>query len=415
MEFFSDLKEIWNSFYLTIIPEEKKLSKEFWKINKDDLFCYSFMLLSTLTIWIFATRFKDKNAIIKYWDGPNYIFAAITMYRVNETYDPWVKFYHYPRYYFACHLPGYPIVIRLCSYLCFNNYYLGSYLSILFCSFLLVYSFRRFLIVYNCVKNPLFSTILISLIPTRLSIYHSVCASEPLYIGFACLALTFYKIKKYPHMMLCVWACCITRIEGMAVGATIGACFLLQFDILHALMMFLTFAADFGVAFMHKQVYGMWDAYLKFNQERQGIIAWPPMQKVYFFSQQEDHVDTYSFVSYYIVLIISLLVTVPKNGPASIIGFIHSLYILVLFHIDIYRYSLPCSIFTFIIGFDNLFNSQSGNIAVYMIFLLLLVLIGVYGGGQIRTNQCGDYFLSLVMNLTTFDFREHNVNNATKS
>ena len=398
-DFLNDFKSVWHSFYTSIQPC-KSTPPTFWKFCKDDFKCVVVMFFTTFLIWVTAMKLTDPRAVVKCWDAPNYIFVAITLYNCDGIENPWSIMYQYPDYYLACHLPGYPLIIRFCSFFTFGNYVLAAHLSILLCDFLLVYSFRRMLIVYNCSENPTFLTMLLAFIPSRLAVYHSLPASEPCFLTCVCFAFIFYKISNYHMLILSIWYCCITRIEGMAVGATFGFCFLLIFDIPHAAMMFLTFVPDICLMIMHKMIYGEWMAYFLFNQKNQGIIHWPPMYKLVYFAQQQDHVDTYSFVAFYVLLSITWISMITKNGPVSILSFIFLIYITLLFHIDIYRYGLPASVFCFLIGGDKILTSPKAMKAFKIVFFPYLVLLANYGGGQIRSNTCTDYFFEFVMRAT---------------
>ena len=415
MEFFHDISEIWNDFYSTLQPT--KQPPNFWKIQLEDWICFFILFFSTLFIWLnsfaageqseltdnlgFISKIlKDPIAPIKYWDGPNYLFVAATLYNTDNVENPWTTVFQFPDYYLACHLPGYPLFIRFCSFFSFGNLIIGGYISILLSSFLLIYVFRRVLIVYNCSENPLLLTCLLPFIPTRLTLYHSVPASEPLFLSFVCFSLIFYKLAHYSFMIFFVWLCCITRIEGMAVGATYGFCFLLLKDIPHAAMMFLTFVPDICLVIMHKAIYGEWMAYFKFNQKNQGIIQWPPMNLIISSSKHTNDLTTYSFIAYFLVLIFSWLFVIPKNGPAAILSLIFILYIPLLFHIDIYRYGLPASVFCFLIGLDKLWSSPKMKNTLKIIWLPYFIFLRSYAAGQITSNSCMNFFMPYVTNPT---------------
>lgn len=47
------------------------------------------------------------------WGGPNDLYAGATLYDIRP-YNPWTPHFRFPESYFACHLPGDPLVIRLC-------------------------------------------------------------------------------------------------------------------------------------------------------------------------------------------------------------------------------------------------------------------------------------------------------------
>ena len=182
------------TFYRSLFPVSNP-PKNFWRINYDDIKCFFLMAFTTISVWFASSLTGSSTSVVCYWDGPNYVFAGITLYDISRD-NPWTRTFNYNPSYFACHLPGFPLLIRLCAFFTIGNYLYADYMAILVSGFLLCYSFRRVLIIYGCVDNPLYSTLLISIFPMRLFIYHSVGASEPLFISFVCFSFIFYKYDK---------------------------------------------------------------------------------------------------------------------------------------------------------------------------------------------------------------------------
>lgn len=395
-----DFKTIWNQFYKSV-SETTPVPDGFWRLDGEDALCFLCMILVTIFVWIAAELQAGPFAILKYWDGPNYIYVGITLYNAGSKQDPWERTFSYPTYYIACHLPGYPLIIRFISFFTFGNWILAAYFSIIFSSLLLVYAFRRLLIIYDCVKDPTTTTQMLTVVPTRFMIYHSVVASEPTFLAFVCFALIFFKTQNIPLMLASVWYCCITRIEGIAIGATIGACYLLRLDIAHALMMFSTFLADFGILMMHRKLFNEWFAYFKFNFSHQGLIHWPPLYKLIGYAGSTDMVELNTFLLYFMILTPGVVLLYTSCGPVAIFATIFNLYVTVLYHIDIYRYGIPGSVFAFLIGYDRLWSSPQLQTTLFIVGLPLLLLLLFYSTGQIITNSCGDDFLSYILSFAT--------------
>ncbi|EAY21626.1 hypothetical protein TVAG_013930 [Trichomonas vaginalis G3] len=398
-----DFRSTWSRFYNSV-AETTPVPDKFWHPDLEDAKCLATMYLVTFSIWLSAMLTDGPLAILKYWDGPNYIYVGITLYDSGTKVDPWKRTFSYPYYYIACHLPGYPLIIKLMSFFTFGHWALASYLSILFSTGLLVYAFRRLLIIYDCVNNPTLTTMLLSVIPTRFMIYHSVIASEPTFLAFVCLSLIFYKIQNIPLMMTCVWYCCITRIEGISIGATIGLCYLLRLDIAHALMMFTTFLADFALLIMHKKLFNEWLAYFKFNFSHQGLISWPPLYKLIGSAGFTDMVEINTFLLYFLLLTPGVILLYGRCGPVAIFASIFNAYVTILFHIDIYRYGIPGSVFSFLIGYDRLWSSSQIQNTLLASGLPLIVLLLTYAAGQIMTNVCGNDFLEYVFSFARSEY-----------
>ena len=385
----------WESFYTTLTPEQK-MPEGFWKLTERDLYGFCAMILTTWSIWTALALTEDFNDILCYWDGPNYMFAAITMYDITRD-NPWTKYFKYNPSYFACHLPGFPLVIRFFAFLFFGHYYVASLAAIIFCGLLLSYAFRRLLIAYKCVSSPTMTTVLLAFVPMRLVIYHSVGASEPLFIAEVCFVMIFYKYGMRTHLLVAVWACCITRIEGMAVGAAIGACDLLRLDIPAAMSMFLTFLAPIGLMIMHKGMFGDAFAYLTFNSGRQRLIVFPPFREMRGKRASDNANHLHSFMDFYFPYAFGALLVLLKAGPVGVFACLHLAYVSLLRHIDLYRYALPAGVFSVLIGFDFLWSDNRTKHALMMLAPFYWIEMMLYATGQIHSNKCPIWFLSEVL------------------
>ena len=398
---FHTFKIIFNNelrgFLRSIKPysPNEPIPSSFWKVGYYDFFCFFIFFTVSVSIWLATYLTGDFKSIIAYWDGPNYVYAAITLYEIPRD-NPWFQLFGYKPDYFACHLPGYPLLIRLCSFFTCSNYIYADFLSIIICNFLIVYSFRRFLMVYNCVSNPILTTCLLSLIPMRFTIYHSVIASEPLFITLVCFSLIFYKINSFSAMLISVWGCCIIRIEGMAVGFAIGLCFLLLKDIWNALKMFLTFVPILILLLFHYAMFSDMFAYVHFNSGVQHLVTWPPFPEIRSFKTDYDILHLHSFIDFFIPLIIGTICLFKHSGPIAIFSFVNLIYVSLLQHLDLYRYSLPAAVFSYLIGFDVFWSSKYGKSICILGLPLYFVGILIYSSGQIHSNRCSDQFLDAV-------------------
>jgi len=379
--------------FLDQLKSAKKAPKGFWKICLSDMVAFVAILAINILTWIYVGLNGSVNSIVYYWDGPNYMYAAATLYDIPRN-NPWTLGFKYPPSYFACHLPGYPLVIRFSALLTFGNYFLASYIAILITSILFVYAFRRLLIIYNCVENPLFSTIISIFVPIRFFIYHSVGASEPLFLSFVCFSFIFYKTNSFFFLILSVWGGCITRIEGMAIGATIGFCYLLSFNIVRALSMFLTFVAPLFLVIFHQFRFNDAMAYIHFNKDQQNLIVWKPLHELS--EAHSDKLYSYSSIVSFFFCALGVIVLFEKCLPVAIFCSIYLVYISLLFHIDVFRYSIPVSVFSFIIGFDVIWNQKYTKLVFLSVSPLFLIIALAYASGQIHSNRAPDSFMDHV-------------------
>ncbi|EAX81398.1 hypothetical protein TVAG_548710 [Trichomonas vaginalis G3] len=379
------------------LPQESvsntKREKSLWALDRDDLICSLTMVASIFCVWCSAAYYGSLNSILCYWDGPNYLYAGETLYKIPKD-NPWTLQFQYPPSYFACHLPGYPLFIRIFSTIFFGNYILGFYFSIIAESLLFIYTFRRLLIVYQCVENPLFSTIATCFLPVRFLIYHSVGASEPLYLTSISLSFIFYKQNRFWLMMLSVWLGCFTRIEGMAVGFAIGLCYLVSLRIFRAFGMFLTFVSTIILLGFHQYRFHNPFAYIDFNSGSQKLIKWPPLNDAYYV-QPEVFYSYGALGSFFIFLMGSLLIF-EKCPPLATYCVVHMIYVSLLFHIDVFRYQIPASVFAVAIGYEKLFRPKIYKIIMLILLPFYMFVTLSYAGQQINSNMAWPQFMEQI-------------------
>ena len=101
-----------------------------YKIQKNSPLWNILILLLAVSVSSLAFLFftGDWQHLVRYWDGPNYLYVAKTLYNIpaNHPFTP----YKTTAAYFACHLPLYPMLIKTFSFLSYPVSLLWStYLS----------------------------------------------------------------------------------------------------------------------------------------------------------------------------------------------------------------------------------------------------------------------------------------------
>lgn len=370
-----------------------KSRKQLWELDSFDFVLFTVYLATFFLIWITTSITSDIYTIMSYWDGPNYVYAAKTFYNIPED-NPWSRYFGMQPSYFACHLPGFPLIIKVFALLFFGNYWIGDILAILSTSFLSIYLFRRLLLVYHCVKYPRLTSLLSLFLPIRMVIYRNVGASEPLYISLVFLAFILYKQNKKFYMILTMWYASLTRIEGLSIVGTIGLCYLLKLDILSAIFTSLGFFGFFMSLLFHKIKFGDFLAYFNYNQSSQHLLSFPFSNIIeYTFSIRA----VYRFLLQHIIMLIGLIKLYKVSLPLSIFSTVYFLYSTSLNHMDVYRYSLPGYILCLLIGLDALWSSNRFRKHLIPISLFYLFSLLFYANGQITTNVSGIDFLKSVM------------------
>jgi hypothetical protein len=356
------------------------------------------MFSVTVFLWLVAMGFLGRFAIIAYWDGPNYIYAAMTLYRIPRN-SPITRSPAFQPSYFACHLPGFPLAIRLAGTLLLSHFGLGMHLAILFSSMALTYVFRRLLILYNASHNPVRSSILLAFIPIRFVIYHTVGASEPLFLVYCFLAFIFFRVNLIWPLVLSMAGAMITRIEGLALLGTIGLCYCLRFDILRAVLVGLTISAPAALLAFHHLRFGDWLTYYRVNQGRNKLLSWPPFREVLWFARNSDDVNFHlSALGLFVLFAVGVVLVIPVSFPFAVFSIVYVVFVSVLFHMHIYRYALPGYVFAVFVGFDEVWASKAFARAWMWIGPGYLAVMVWYAVGQIGSNAASSWFVQTVLN-----------------
>lgn len=183
-------------------------------------------IVSTIFVWLpfilessllwFPYSNSDNitfDMLYRYWDGPLYVVVAKTLYLIRPEDNP---FNHWPYYlsdtYYIIILIGYPLFIRLFSFIGYYNSML--FVVVLFSSFDAVL-FYKLLKDFKYVENPFYMALLWIFLPPRWLIYHSVGASEPTFLFFSMASFYLYKREKYALSGASAAFAAITRFVGV--------------------------------------------------------------------------------------------------------------------------------------------------------------------------------------------------------
>jgi hypothetical protein len=370
---------------------------KFWALDQGDYMGLGSMASIILFLWLVALASGGKYAVISYWDGPNYIYAGMTLYHIPPD-NLWTKSFRYPPSYFACHLPGFPLAIRLFATLCFNQFLIGAHLTILVVSLLHIYLFRRVLWIYDAVVNPALSALFLSFIPIRMIVYHTVGAREPLFLVFVYLAFIFLKVNKTFPLFLSTAGACITRVEGLILSGTVGLCYCLRLDIVRAFVIGLDLLAPASVLLLHHFRFGDWKAYYHFNQGHNALLHFPPGFELRDGAVGNSDVQYHlSALSLFAIFAVGTLLVFPVSVPFGIFTLVYLIFSSSLWHIDLYRYALPGYIFAIFVGFDELWSSSTMASAMVGLSLLIALPTLCYGMGQLMTNVAPSWFTGVVL------------------
>lgn len=338
---------------------QEKLNKLTASNKSKIIILFLFSIIPSLLV--FLMNYKDPSVIARYWDGPNYMEVAKTLYNVpkDHSFTP----YGTTQAYFACHLPLYPLLIRLFA---FMTYPVSMIFVTLLTAALATVAFYYFLLEYNCVKSPFYSAIISTFLPVRWLLYKSIGATEPLFILLVLLSLIAYKRDKIGWAMVFAGLSGITRITGILMVAVYFIEFirtkrykLIPLLSIIGIPLLLTFS-------FYYYMYGDFFAYFSWNSK---LIHSKPIDIYYSYVGNGDSHSGELYFLFYIIygLGVLFLWQYPVLFTYSLIFYLFNLFV---FHEDLSRYFLTITHFVVIIAYDKFINTpQFKLISAFVLYL----------------------------------------------
>lgn len=331
-------------------------------------------LLSSLALYL-PFYFKDPTILMRHWDGPNYMYVAKTLYNIPESH-PFTA-YDLPPRYFACHLPLYPLLIRL-FVLVGLSYPAAMFGVTLMSTCLASYLFYLLLQETGIVKNPFWSALVALFLPARWLMYHSIGATEPLFLVLVLASMLSWLRGRYALAMLFVGLGTITRIVGALFAVGYLGLMLWERRWKQLPLLALTPLPLLAVfAFYHYQFGDFW-AYFHWNAK---LLNPVPMQVLvnYAGANVPHSAELYlGMYSIYAVGVVALW-RLPIMFWYALPMFIFNLFI---FHEDLSRYFLPIAPFALIVAYDDILSSRRFQ----MVFPLVVAGVYFYAWGLLPHN-----------------------------
>ncbi|WP_035051626.1 hypothetical protein [Andreprevotia chitinilytica] len=326
------------------------------------------------SLLLILSSHDDWTMLARYWDGPNYLEVAKTLYHVPRDH-PFTG-YGTTQAYFACHLPLYPVLIRLFALV--FSYPMAMILVTLVTAAAATVAFYYLLLEYKCVQSPLFSAIVSTIIPARWVLYKTIGATEPLFMLLVCLTLLAYKRDKIFWAILLAGLTSITRI----VGVLFIVFFLIEFIRtrryfsitwvpLVLLPLFITFS------FFQMQ-YGDFWAYFSWNS---GLINLKPFEVLRSMAGSGDTHGSELYLIFYAIYGLGTLL-LWQHRTLFVYALVFFGFNLFVFHGDLSRYLLSTAPFAIVIAYDRILNTPQFKLALPIVFYLTLS----YSIGLLPTN-----------------------------
>ncbi len=333
------------------------------------------------TLLVYLPFLNNFSIIARYWDGPMYMYVAKTLYVV-----PAVTPFNVPNYYYACNLAFFPLLIRLFSSIGYDN---SMLFLVIASSTLATVVFYQLLKEFKYSINPFWASIVFVFFPSRWLLYHSVGASEPLFILLILGSIYCYKKDWYLAAFTLAGLSSITKIFGILM---FGSYFLLLlYEKKYKYLPYtLIIPAFLGLNFLIYQfTYGDFFAYFKYDGS---FMKTTPFMAIFDPASKGNTNNAELFIGLYVIYILGAL-RLWKRAELFTFSIIYVLFMAFVEHPDISRYLLPAAPFALIVAFDDIISSKE-----FMLVFPLIVIFGYfYCWGIIPTNLAG---VSTYANLT---------------
>ncbi|RJG38601.1 hypothetical protein [Motilimonas pumila] len=342
-------------------------SNRWYQVASQDKYHYLYLVLIVLatTIIFYTPYWLDGtfDIIKRHWDGPNYAYVAFTLYDIpdNHPFTP----YKTTAAYFACHLPFYPVFIKLFSFMGYSNSMLFTTMLFTMAASVTLYTLLK---ETGVVKSAFWSSVVALFIPFRYIISQHIGATEPAFLFLTFASMLAYHRQQYFLAFLLAGFSGITRIVGILIG---GAYFLMlakekklwKYIPLLALIplpLLLTFT------FYHFQ-YGDFFAYFSWNSK---LLADAPFTLFEHFNETNKRHSAELHLIMYAVYGLGVAMLWNINKVFFWYALTHYVFALFIFHDDVSRYLIPLAPFALVVAYDQILQKTAAKIACIPIFIL---------------------------------------------
>jgi hypothetical protein len=338
---------------------------------------------------VYAPFLGSMTDVYRFWDGPNYLTIARTLYDVRPD-NPLLAYVRTPRYFFV-HLPMYPLVARALSIL--------GYQQALLLVSVLATGAATFLFYRLCrdvwkLASPEFLTLVFLFLPPRWLLYRSTGSTEALYMAFTLAAILFFERSRFARASVAGALATLTRISGLMIAPAFAVVLLLRRRRLREIAWLLVIPAALAAYFLFcASRTGNFFEY--FSQHGDKMSAFRPFG----FLPDLFQKGLYHQAEFHILLALVYAVGTSRLRPFPVL-FWYCVFELGL-HLfisteDWSRYFLAMAPFALVVGFREVIDTR----AFRWIFAPYVVAALFYAWSVIPLNGCRpDIYLQLLSHL----------------
>jgi len=342
---------------------------------------------SFLVYWPFRA---DMSVVYRFWDGPNYLTVAKTLYAVAPG-NPLLAYVYEPTY-FLTHLPLYPLAVRALAWLA--GYQAALLLVSVLASVAAVLVFYRLARDVWRLPSPAFLSLVFLFLPPRWLLYRSTGATESLAIALTLAAILFFEKERYGRASLAAGLATLTRISALMLAPAFAVALARERKWRAWPWLALIPAGLFGYFLFCAVRFGNFFAYFAPHGEK--VAALRPFG----FLPTLFSKGLYHQVEFHILLFLVYAVGASRlriRFPVLFWYCVFELGLLVLVSTEDWsRYFLAVAPFALIVGFHDLIDTR----AFRWMFPVFAALSVYYAWGVIPLNGCRpDIYQGLLMHL----------------
>jgi len=341
------------------------------------------------SLLVYLPFLGDMTTVYRFWDGPNYLTVARTLYDVRPD-NPLLAYVYRPTY-FLTHLPVYPLCVRALSSI---GYEPALLLVSVLASIAAVLLFYRLARDAWKVPSPEFLSLVFLFLPPRWLLYRTTGATEALAIALTLASLWWFEKARYGRASLAAAVAAVTRISGLMIAPAYAVVLLRQRRWRSLPWLAVIPAGLFGYFVFCAVRFGNFFAYLAPHGEK--LAAFRPFGFLPTLFQK----GLYHQVEFHILLFLVYAVGTSRLWGRFPVLFWYCVFELALLVCvsteDWSRYFLAMAPFALIVGFRDLIDTR----AFRWMFPAFAALSVYYAWGVIPLNGCRpDIYLRLLAHL----------------
>jgi hypothetical protein len=323
------------------------------------------MLAANLLVYV---PFRNTPDILyRNYDGPFYMYVAKTLYHMpsEAVFDEPLK-----NKYYASHLPAYPILIRLVKVLTGASYPVAMLLATTLSSMAAGILFYHLLRAWNLVLSPFWTSLLFCFFPPRWLLYHSVGASEPLFLCFIFAAFLALKNHKDWLVVLFITCASLTRIMGVLLIPCFIIIYAQRKEFKKIPLVCISLIGLSSLFSIYYYEFGDFFAYFRYNLQDKGMIQPYPFEVFRFYASKVNFHSTELYFMLYAVYGIGAILLWEKR-EFFIYSAIYLVFTCFIFHFDLPRHLIPLAPFALLVAFDSYLSKPAFKIVLVPILLYL--------------------------------------------